>query len=90
MKENKEEKPVEFLISPDFKEFYLKRRGLSQKAFADLMGYSEEQVSAILNRKIEPSYAFLRRLCFVSRLELGEVVQTKFNKIYNRRIKCGR
>lgn len=65
---------IEFRIRKEFKD-YLKLRGWNLKKFCKVVGYLQPQVSAILNRKIEPSYHFVKVVCAKCRLDIGDVIE---------------
>jgi transcriptional regulator with XRE-family HTH domain len=75
-------KPVEFKIMLGFKEVYLQPRGWNQNRFCIAIGYDPAQVSRIFSGKQEPSIQFLRKVCYVLRLDLKDFVVTVFNKIH--------
>lgn len=70
---------AKFYISKQFREF-AKLKGLTVTKLAKDLSYQKPQVSAIMSGKIEPSMRFLRRVCTLTKLGLGEVLETRFEK----------
>ena len=68
-----------FYISKQFREF-AKLKGLTVTKLAAELDYQKPQVSAIMAGKIEPSMRFLRRVCSHTKLGMGEVLETRFEK----------
>ena len=75
-------KPVEFKIMKGFIEVYLKPRGWTQQQLCIATGYDPSQVSRYLSGKQEPSIQFLRKVCYILRIDLKDIIVTQFNKIF--------
>lgn len=73
---------VEFKIIKNFKELYIERKGWNQHQFCIAIGYDPAQVSRYLSGQQEPSLPFLRKTCYVLRVDLRDIVSTVFNKFY--------
>ena len=71
----KQTEEVKFLLRKDFRE-YLDLRRMSAEEFAKKIGYSAEQLSAVINRKIEPSFQMLRKIVLVTRMYHNELIDT--------------
>ncbi|QGH73012.1 MAG: hypothetical protein [Siphoviridae sp. ctCJE6] len=68
---------AKFVLKKDFKN-YLKLRKWSVNDLAVRLGKKKQQVSSIVNGRIEPSMNFLHALCELTVLKLEDIIETKF------------
>jgi len=69
---------VKFYIKEDFKTKYMKLRDWSVDDLSEKLGLKKQQVSRILNGKIEPSMFFLHKLAEITGIGAEELLETKF------------
>ncbi len=69
---------VKVLMTKGFKQF-MELKGWKLRDMAKKMGYAESQCSAIVNRQIEPSYRFLKKLAKLTYLKVEELIETEFD-----------
>lgn len=70
------QRKVMFFLNEKFRDF-MELKKWSAKDVAQIVGCSEQQVSAILNQKIEPSMQFMHKLCEKTALNFEDIVVTE-------------
>lgn len=73
-------KKSKFYLKKSFKENYMKLRDWSVQDVADMVEMKKQQVSPILNGRLEPSVNFLHRLCDAIQIPVEDLVETKWGR----------
>ena len=71
---------VKLRLSKSFQKNYMAMRKWSGNDLAEAMRYKKQQVSQVLSGEIEPSRQFLRKLCELTKIPAGELIETIFEK----------
>ena len=71
------QKKVKFILKEDVKPYLLYLYGWTLADLAEFMNLKKQQISPILNGRIEPSMYFLHKLCEKTGLKLENIIETK-------------
>ena len=71
---------IRFVLKKSFQKNYMSLRGWSGNDLAEAMGYKKQQVSQVLSGEIEPSRQFLRKICELTKIPAGELIETVFQR----------
>jgi DNA-binding Xre family transcriptional regulator len=69
------DKKVEFFLNGNFLTL-MNIQGWKRAEFAKKIGYTQQQLSAVMNRKVEPSRQMLREICTTLNCDLKHIVDT--------------